>query len=255
MQQALAYRIDTAFGTSGTILTLAAIAQRTGLEAVSPEGPLTFAELKRVAALLCSIPLAERQNIPGLNPDRADIIIAGAAILHTLMRDLGVREIQALPENGLREGLLADYLERAGLGTAVSALSVRERSVIQLGRACRFDEAHSQNVARLAELLFDSAVDAGLHTFGPHERELLRYAALLHDIGTFLSYSNHHRHSYYLIRNADLLGFDQADTILMAAIALFHRKGPPNARQPEFAALDPTSRSIVRMLSCPTPTG
>jgi exopolyphosphatase/guanosine-5'-triphosphate,3'-diphosphate pyrophosphatase len=140
-------------------------------------------------------------------------------------------------------------LERAGLGTAGSGLSVRERSVIQLGRACRFDEAHSHNVARLAELLFDSAGDTGLHQLGPRERELLRYAALLHDIGTFLSYSNHHRHSYYLIRNADLLGFDQEDTALVAAIALFHRKGPPNARQPEFAALDTTSRTIVRTLS------
>jgi len=98
-------------------------------------------------------------------------------------------------------------------------------------------------------LLFDSAGDANLHQLGPHERELLRYAALLHDIGTFLSYSSHHRHSYYLIKNADLLGFDQADTTLIATTALFHRKGAPNARQPEFAALDTTSRSIVRMLS------
>jgi len=249
VQQALAYRIDAAFGTSGTILTLAVIARRTGPETGTAEGSLTVADLKRVAALLCSVTLAERQNIPGLNPDRADIIIAGAAILHTLMRDLGVREIQALPESGLREGLLVDYLERAGLETAGSGLSVRERSVIQLGRACRFDEAHSHNVARLAELLFDSAGDTGLHQLGPRERELLRYAALLHDIGTFLSYSNHHRHSYYLIRNADLLGFDQEDTALVAAIALFHRKGPPNARQPEFAALDTTSRTIVRTLS------
>jgi exopolyphosphatase/guanosine-5'-triphosphate,3'-diphosphate pyrophosphatase len=118
-----------------------------------------------------------------------------------------------------------------------------------LGRACRFDEAHGRSVARFAELLFDSAAAAGLHELGPRERELLRHAALLHDVGTFLSYSNHHRHSYYLIRNADLLGFDQADTALVALIALFHRKGPPNARQPEFAALDATSRSTVRMLS------
>jgi exopolyphosphatase/guanosine-5'-triphosphate,3'-diphosphate pyrophosphatase len=248
VHQALQHRIDAAFGTSGTILTLAAIAQRTGPETASPEGSLTFADLKRVAALLCSVGLAERQSIPGLSADRADIIIAGAAILHTLMRDLGVREIQALPENGLREGLLVDYLERTGLGSESSDLSIRERSVLQLGRACRFDEAHGRSVARFAELLFDSAAAAGLHQFGPHERELLRYAALLHDIGTFLSYSNHHRHSYYLIRNADLLGFDQADTALLAVIALFHRKGPPNARQPEFAALDATSRSIVRML-------
>lgn len=249
VQQARAYRIDTAFGTSGTILTLAAAAQRTAPETAAPEESLAFADLKRVAALLCSVTLAERQSIPGMNPERADIIIAGAAILHTLMRDLGVREIHALPENGLRQGLLVDHLERAGLGTDVSGLPVRERSVIQLGRACRFDEAHCHNVARLAELLFDSAAGAALHQLGPHERELLRYAALLHDIGTFLSYSNHHRHSYYLIRNADLLGFDQADTALVAAIALFHRKGPPSARQPEFAALDATSRSIVRTLS------
>lgn len=249
VHQALEHRIDAAFGTSGTILTLAAIAQRTRSETGAGEGLLTFADLKRVAALLCSVGLAERQSIPGLSADRADIIIAGAAILHELMRDLAVREIQALPENGLREGLLVDYLESTGLGTSASGLSVRERSVLQLGRACRFDESHGYSVARFAELLFDSAGDANLHQLGPHERELLRYAALLHDIGTFLSYSSHHRHSYYLIKNADLLGFDQADTTLIATTALFHRKGAPNARQPEFAALDTTSRSIVRMLS------
>lgn len=249
VQQAAAYRIDTAIGTSGTILSLAAIAQRTAPEPGGTNGSLTFAELKRVAALLCLVPLSERQAIPGMNPGRADIIVAGAAILHTLMRDLGLREIQALSESGLREGLVVDYLERMGLGPAVSELSVREWSVVQLGRACRFDEAHSYNVARLAEGLFDSAAVAGVHALGPRERELLRYAALLHDIGTFLSYSNHHRHSFYLIRNADLLGFDQTDTAVVAAIALFHRKSLPSARQPEFTALDTASRSAVRTLS------
>ena len=250
VHQALEYRIDAAFGTSGTILTLAAIAHRTGPETAGPEGSLTFADLKRVAALLCSVGLAERQSIPGLSADRADIIIAGAAILH----DADARSGRARdPGTARRMGCAkvcwwTTWSARAS-GRSASDLSVRERSVFQLGRACRFDEAHGCSVARFAELLFDSAADAGLHRLGPHERELLRYAALLHDIGTFLSYSNHHRHSYYLIRNADLLGFDQADTALVAVIALFHRKSPPNARQPEFAALDATSRSTVRMLS------
>ncbi|MEI6727678.1 MAG: HD domain-containing protein, partial [Actinomycetes bacterium] len=80
-------------------------------------------------------------------------------------------------------------------------------------------------------------------------RELFEHAALLHDIGTFLSYSDHHVHSSYLIRHADLLGFDENETATMAATALFHRKASPGARHPAFAELDRPTRKAVRLLS------
>ena len=117
---------------------------------------------------------------------------------------------------------------------------MRERSVLQLARACAFDETHARHVADLALDLFDSARAAGLHRYGDAERELFRYAALLHDVGTFLSYSDHHLHSYYLIRHADLPGFDENEIATMAATALFHRKARPGATAPGVRGAPPS---------------
>jgi exopolyphosphatase/guanosine-5'-triphosphate,3'-diphosphate pyrophosphatase len=208
---------------------------------------MTRAELRRVAAMLCALPLEERKRVPGLNSDRADIIVSGAAILDVLMEDLGFDEILVMPAGGLREGLLMDYLAQDSRN--MQWLSVRERSVLHLGRACHFDEPHARSAQRLALELFDSARAAGLHDYGEWERELLAHAALLHDIGAFLSYGNHHTHSYYLISNADLLGFHRAEMTMMALVALFHRRSLPSSEHPDYAELGRDDRSRVRFLS------
>ena len=91
--------------------------------------------------------------------------------------------------------------------------------------------------------------DAGLHKLGAQERELLEDAALMHDVGSFISYADHHVHSAYLIGNADLLGFDQRETTIMAATALFHRKATPSVRHGMYAELEAADRKTVRTLS------
>jgi exopolyphosphatase/guanosine-5'-triphosphate,3'-diphosphate pyrophosphatase len=197
---------------------------------------------------LRALPLEERRQVSGLNPERADIIIAGGAILETLLRELGLAEIQ-VSNRGLRDGLLVDYLLRSGYAHLIEDVSVRERSVLQLGRLCNFDEAHGRAVSRLAMDLIDSARAAKLHTLGDNERELLHYAALLHDIGMFLSYHNHHAHSYYFIRNADLLGFNQEEIAVMATTVFFHRRTLPRKKHPEFGALEEGAQATVRVLS------
>jgi exopolyphosphatase/guanosine-5'-triphosphate,3'-diphosphate pyrophosphatase len=131
----------------------------------------------------------------------------------------------------------------------VNELSVRERSVLRLVRACGADEAHARHVARLALELFDSSRDAGFHALGDEERELLEHTALLHDVGAFISYPDHHVHSAYLIANTDLLGFDQREIAVMAATALFHRKATPGARVPAYARLDAPDRKTVGTLA------
>jgi exopolyphosphatase/guanosine-5'-triphosphate,3'-diphosphate pyrophosphatase len=238
-----------AYGTSGTIVNLAAVAERT-LHQRMPgrDQPLPLQDLRTVARRLRGMTSAGRRSVPGLAPARADIIVAGAAILETLLEDLGVETIVALDECGLREGLLLDDLARAGQPELRRGAGVRERSVLQLARSTTFDEAHARHVAHLATELFDSAGAAGVHRLGAEERELLHYAALLHDIGTFLSYTRHHQHTYYLIRNADLVGFDQREIAVMAATAYFHRKALPAPRFEAFAGLDGRSRKVVRRL-------
>jgi exopolyphosphatase/guanosine-5'-triphosphate,3'-diphosphate pyrophosphatase len=239
---------DLALGTSGTIQNLAAVSARTRRDRTpSSENELSLAELRRVTAMLCALPLAERARVPGLNPDRADIIIGGAAILDMLMEELGFESILVATEGGLRDGLLIDYLRQSSTG---HYLSVRERSVLRLGRACKFDEAHARNVQRLAFELFDSAKEAGLHDYEAWERELLGHAAMLHDIGAFLSYSSHNVHSSYLIANSDtLLGFYETEITIMSLAALFHRKGLPTTKEPAYAALSKEMRGLVDLLS------
>ena len=243
-------RIDVVVGTSGTIRNLASVVVR-ALRDGAPQriDTLSRAEVRKVAKLLRSLSLEERRAVPGLNPLRADIVVAGVAILDALMEDLDLAEIQAVAECGLREGLVVDHLARAARAASADAPTVRERSVLQLARACAFDETHARHVAGLALELFDSARAASLHRYGDEERELLRHAALLHDIGTFLSYSDHHLHSYYIVRHADLLGFDENEIATMAATALFHRKARPGTRHPAFAELDRPTRKAVRLFS------
>jgi exopolyphosphatase/guanosine-5'-triphosphate,3'-diphosphate pyrophosphatase len=248
LQHLQGQRFDLAVASSGTAENLAEVAARRYLKRRRQRDDIfTFAQLQGVIETLCALPLEERRKVPGLNPERADLIIAGAAIFETLMSVLGLPAF-TFSDRGLRDGLLEDYLARSEHARLVAELTVRERSILQLGRICTFDEPHARTVSRLAVNLFDSARDIGLHPFGDIERELLSHAALLHDLGAFLSYTNHHAHSYYFIRNAELLGFNQEEVAIIAASAYFHRRTYPKPRHPQFAELDTRPRKVVETL-------
>ncbi|MEN6396866.1 MAG: Ppx/GppA phosphatase family protein, partial [Methanoregula sp.] len=242
-------RIDLAMGSSGTIMNLADIAQKAlPKEAPSPAGVLTYRDLKKVIDLLCSLPLEERRKVPGINPERADIIIAGAVILETFMKELSLESVSTTVR-GLQDGLLVDYLSRMENFPLFGTLSPRERSVLQLGRSCGLNEPHARTVTRLALEIFDSAKEAKLHNYGDWERELLEYAAFLHDIGSFISFTNHHAHSYYIIRNSELLGFDLKEIDIMANIARFHRKKKPGKKHLDIPGLDAREQRLVSVLA------
>lgn len=248
LQQVRLLRTDTAVGSSGTICNLVEIVYRLlHRRPWKRDDAMTLSDLQQLTPRLCACTLEERAKLPGINPERADIIVAGAAILETIMEELGIQEIR-VSERGLREGLPIDYLSRMEHLPPLELRSFRERSVFQLGRACGFDEVHARHVVRLSHELFDSAFQLGLHKLGEWERELLEYAALLHDIGSFLSYSKHRENSYYFIHNADLLGFDNTEIGIVATTALFHGKALPQMKHAEFAELDKRSRKIVRTL-------
>ncbi len=249
MQRVSQYRVDTVIGTSGTIESLAEIAANMyGAENNANGLRLSFSGLEKVVEHLCSLSVEERKKISGLNPSRADIIISGAAILHTLMKDLNIKEIQ-ISDRGLRDGLMEDYILRSEQASIVRGMTVRERSILQLGRSCGFEEPHAYQVSKLATQLFNSSAEIGLHPYGSWEKELLEYAALLHDIGTFLSHTNHQSHTYYLIRNADLLGFDHQEILIIATLAYYHRKKRPKSKQKELQILEKESQLIVKKLS------
>jgi exopolyphosphatase/guanosine-5'-triphosphate,3'-diphosphate pyrophosphatase len=239
-----------AWGSSGTVINLAEIAGK--LFKKSGNGTsslvLTRKNLKKLAPVLCSSSLEERKKLPGINPDRADIIVAGAAIIETIMEEFGLEEI-CITHRELRDGLLVDYLSNFEGYRELQKSPVRKRSVYHLGRSFNFDEKHSETVSSLALQLFDSAKQVGLHNLGDVERELLSHAAVLHDVGDFLSFNDHHLHSHYIISNADLLGFEPKEIAIIANIARFHRKKLPSKKALKATGLNDASNDSIAILS------
>ena len=247
--------IEEAVASSGTAQNLAEIAAaldaedaaRTGRAPQESRDVLSYGGLRRAVKELCGRTLKERRSVPGINPNRADVIVAGAAILQTIMEDQGFDSVRISNRN-LQNGILVDYLSTRMPHADGSFHPVRKESVLHLARRCRFEERHSRHVSRLALDLFDSAKVMGLHASGDLARELLHYAALLHDIGIFISFSRHNAHSHYLIRNTELLGFTRREVDIMAALTYFHRKRP-SKKVPLFMEFDQETREEIRLLS------
>ncbi len=243
------YRIECAIGSSGTIENLARIAfvylHKTSHESYEK---LEYEDLKKIIRAMCALPLEERRKFPGINSQRADIIVAGAAIIETFMEEIGLSEIRA-SKYGLREGLLVDYISKSEFSYMVTQMSVRKRSIMQLGLTCNFDEEHAHTVTRLALELFDSIQALGIYEFKEGERELLEYGSTLHDIGTFLSYDTHQAHAYHLIRESNLPGFHPEEIEVIANLAYFHRKNTPKKKHPNFAGLNRDTVKCIRVLS------
>ncbi len=242
--------VKRAFGSSGTVINLAEISSR--MFKKNNNGAkgnvLSRRNLKKTAQILCALTLEERKKIPGINPERADIIVAGAAAIDAMMEEFGLEEIN-ISHKELRDGLLVDYLSTFESFREFQKTPVRNRSVLHLSRSCNYDEKHSETVACLATQLFDSAKAAGLHNMHNEERELLKYAATMHDIGDFLSFNDHHLHAHYIISNASLLGFDQKEITIMANVARFHRKKYPTEKALKASGLDDNSKTTVMKLA------
>jgi exopolyphosphatase/guanosine-5'-triphosphate,3'-diphosphate pyrophosphatase len=248
LEQIKKYPWDVCVGSSGTIINLCDISAQMFHPEERGRTVLSSTDLKKTISYLCSIPLQDRRKVPGINSDRADIIIAGAVIIDTLMQEAGIRDLE-VTQRGLQDGLLMDYLSRMDGFPLLGDLSVRERSVLQTGRCFGINELHSRTVSKLALDLFDSAKKQRLHDLGDQERELLKYSAFLHDIGSLISFQNHHEHSCYIIRNSNLLGFNYREINIMANIARFHRKKLPRPRNSNIPELCREDRAIMRKLA------
>ena len=242
---------DRLIGTSGTILSLGAIVSAgQGLPADAPlrSRRISAKQLHRVRKTLVSLDLQERLRVEGLEPRRADLAVAGAILLDAIVRRLGASEI-TLCDLSLREGLVLDYIarHRQQIAQADRYPDVRRRSVIELGERCNYWTEHAGQVARLAVALFDQT--RAIHGLTDREREWLEYAALLHDIGVHISYERHHKHSYYLIQNGDLRGFEPDEIETIALIARYHRQATPKRRHAGFALFGRRRRATIRTLA------
>ena len=243
------YNVRQAWGSSGTVINLAEIASKL-FKKNSSGATLTLSRknLKKLVPILWSLSLEERKNVPAINPYRADIIVAGAAIIEAVMDEFGLEQMN-ISHRELRDGLLIDYLSKFKGFRELQKAPMRNRSVVHLGRSCNFDEKHSETVTALALQLFDSAKQIGLHNLGEAEKELLKYSATLHDVGDFLSFNDHHLHSHYIICNAELFGFDPKEIQIMANVTRYHRKKLPSKKALKAKGFDEKTKETIIALS------
>lgn len=231
-----------ALGTAGTNGAIADMLKRDGK-------PFTLENTAALLDKLAKLDAEDRRKALGpKEAGRADIILAGLAIAKSFLKVSGVKELK-YSGRGLRDGLLVEEAVRAGYRPHDwgDARSLRRAKLVQLGDLYRFDKPHAEQVARLACKLFDEL--APLHKYGDEERDLLEAAALLHDIGHHISYSKHHKHTYYLIKNSDLAGFDETEVELIANIARYHRKAHPSEKHQPYKELSKDGRKKVQQLA------
>ncbi|MGH9884309.1 MAG: HD domain-containing protein, partial [bacterium] len=234
-------------GSGGTFTNLAGIylARQGILTARSVHAAhIPRADLEHILDMLAEMTPDERRQVPGLNPERADIIVAGIAVAAEVVRRLEAREV-VVSRYGIREGLL---LEAARVAPQIADPGeARARSVSDFALRCHVEQPHSSHVQTLALVLFD-ALGERLGC-DKADRDVLSDAALLHDSGYHISYERHHKHSYHLILHADLLGMSPSDQVVVANIARYHRGQEPKRRHRNFGMLEKSLRKRIRRLS------
>ena len=201
-------------------------------------------ELEHIVDSLAALSPEERQAVPGLNPARADIIVAGLAAVAEVLARLEAKSL-AVSSYGIREGILLE-LARVKPRSADRG-EARERSVRELAERSHYEAVHARQVQKLSLRLFDS-IGARIGC-DPEERQTLSDAALLHDIGYHINYDKHHKHTYHLITHAELLGMTPTEQVVIANIARYHRGAEPSKSHPNFGPLSSSERNKIRRLS------
>lgn len=237
-----------AVGTSGTVNTLVqmALAAR-GEETHGIHGAsASSAEITRIRRRILSVPAPERGELPGMDAKRTDLMPAAGVLLDVILAGAGGLDLVACGW-ALREGVLLD-LARVPVERGPTTPLGRRRQVEALAtRWMRGNDGHARHVARLGVDLFDAlASDLGLP---PSSREILEYAALLHDIGHAVDHDRHQRHTAYLIRHSELLGFTPVEIEMIALVARGHRKQVPKPSDPDMRVLPAAARRTVRGLA------
>lgn len=240
-------------GTSGTIETLFIVHAREKLGMVpNPLAgyQLSYQDLKEIVNRLALMSYAERAAFPGMSERRSEIIVAGAVILLEAMNLLKIESL-TVGERALREGVVVDWMLTHGLieNRLRYQGSVRQRSVIKIAHKYQVNRDYSERVAKFALSLFDQT-KGHLHNSDVEARELLWAAGILHNCGLFVSHSAYHKHSYYLIRNGELLGFAEVEVEVIANIARYHRRNSPKKKHESYSNLPSKQhRQLVNQLS------
>jgi exopolyphosphatase / guanosine-5'-triphosphate,3'-diphosphate pyrophosphatase len=238
---------DIFIGTSGTILHLGEMV-RAARKNGKGKNILNIDELEMLNKKLQISSLEERLKFPGLDKNRAEQVVGGGILVEMVMERCRANEL-ILCDRALREGLIADYLIRKvpSEPAKVQARELRSKSVINLLNRWDIDRKHAEHSSRLALQMFDAI--SPFHPYGAVERELLEYASLLHDIGRVISYPAHHKHGWYIIHHANLIGFQPEEIDMIAATIAYHRGKKPKKKDDYMARLSKKERRVVKFLT------
>ena len=235
-------KYDVVAGTGGNFEAIAQLASRPDSPRIIDVGKAR-ALLERIAKLTPK----ERGEALALRADRADVIVPALYVLLAVADAARAKEIVA-PGVGLKDGIVFELVDKyfrvwdyRGEEDAAAG------AALQLGRRYHFDEAHAMQVDRLALDLFDDLQT--LHKLGPKERRYLRLAAILHDVGDFIHFASHHKHTQYLIEHSELMGMSPTERLIVGCIARYHRRAVPTTKHASYGALDTVQRTIVRKLA------
>jgi exopolyphosphatase/guanosine-5'-triphosphate,3'-diphosphate pyrophosphatase len=233
-------RMTRCWGCSGTLENLASVWNKKNNNDSGEAKPVPISQLTKLGHWLGEMNLETRRQTPGLDQDKASMIVAGCAVADAVMSELGIEEFEAVPY-GLKHGLIQEFA--VAFGARPLDGYTRLDSVRRLGRRCLYDEKHAEAVAKVATMVYDAFAVRGLILKDEGDRELVGYAGLLHDIGKFLSYDSHQTHGWYLVRNASLLGFVDDELELVAYLVLSHR-GPKRLKKNQLSGLQASVESV-----------
>jgi exopolyphosphatase/guanosine-5'-triphosphate,3'-diphosphate pyrophosphatase len=241
-------------GSSGTIMAAGLMIQAmrknfSSNQMILNNFEFTKSELKKIEEEVLSGKTPEkRKKISGLDEKRVDIIPAGIIILSTIFDLFGIEKM-TISGYALREGIVIDSLQKEALHESKkpNLIDIRKESVKHLAESCHYDVGHCRHVAELALKIFDGMKEA--HKLDDDCREYLEAAAILHDIGYHISHTNHHHHTYYIIRNSELLGFNDNEISIIAHTARYHRKSHPKTNHEDFGSLPERTQTTIKKLS------
>ncbi len=237
----------TLFGSGGTFTSLAAMVMaHKGQQGLPVRGyQVTRAEVRHLLERLRTIPVKDLASVPGLSPDRTDIIVAGLAIVDRVMNRFNVNNVQ-VHNRGVRDGLLLTMIDQS-LGSMADKPHDRDVAIERLASNCGCEMEHSRHVARLAGSMYSQLTS--VYELNPHDRELLETAARLQDVGYLINYDQHHKHSYHLILHSRLEGFKPSELELIANVARYHRGADPKRKHGNFRQLSARDQARVRQMA------
>jgi exopolyphosphatase/guanosine-5'-triphosphate,3'-diphosphate pyrophosphatase len=240
--------VDRMVATSSTASALVCAANRIPRSRREKVDRMTAsaAQIRRLYQELAVSSQSQRNKIVGIGPRRSEIIIAGAAVMHMVMRELGIRRMY-YSTAGLREGIVADLVQRK-VGLEQARLDPDQRRMVR-AMVTRYgiNAPHVRKVADLAHMLFESL--RHVHQLPLAHGKLLDAAAHLYNIGHFVNEARHHRHSMYLVANSDMPGFSARERLVIANLCRYHRKSMPNATHEAFQMLGLEDRRAVTLLT------